>query len=47
MNSILLCDDSSYMREFDVKTYIDDFIGYMCCSLHSFEFSNRLANFYT
>ena len=28
-----LCDDSSYMREFDVITYIVDFVEYMCCVL--------------
>jgi hypothetical protein len=37
---------SSYTREFDVKTYIVDLIKYMLCSLHSFDFSKSLANFY-
>ena len=41
-----LTSHSSYTREFDVKTYIVDSTEYMLCSLHSFEFSNRLANLY-
>jgi hypothetical protein len=35
---------SSYMKEFDVKTYIDDLVECKMCSLHSFEFPKRLEN---
>jgi len=33
LECIPLCDDSSYMREFDVITYIVDYVEYMCCVL--------------
>jgi len=35
---------SSYMKEFDVRTYIVDSVEYNICSIHSFVFSKRLTN---
>ena len=41
-----LSSHSSYTKEFDVKTYIVDFVEYKLYSLNSFDFSKRLANLY-
>ena len=41
-----LSSHSSYTKEFDVKTYIVDFVEYKLCSLNSLDFSKRLANLY-
>ena len=38
---------SSYIKEFDVRTYITDSVEYNTCSLHSFELLNGLTNLYT
>jgi len=45
MHSLL--SHSSYMKEFDVTTYIVYSAEYKTCSPHSFEFSKRLTNPYT
>jgi len=41
-----LTSHSSQTRDFDVKTYIVDLVKYKLCSLHSFDFSNDVANPY-
>ena len=46
MHLIPLRPYSSYMKGFNVITYKVDLVEYMCCSLHSFEFSKDAANLY-